>query len=71
MEWWILIAQCDCSINWINNRLVFRIKYGHKLELQTPETMKLYGSTKRINGQSKEWRRLTKSWSSSGSSSPM
>ena len=54
MEWWILIARCDCSINRINNRLVFRIKYGHKLELQTPETMKLYGSTKRINRQNKD-----------------
>ena len=54
MEWWILIAQCDCSINRINNRLVFRIKDGHKLELQTPETMKLYGSTKRINRQNKD-----------------
>ena len=33
---------------------MFRIKYGHKLELQTPETMKLYGSTKRINRQNKD-----------------
>ena len=30
----------------INNRLVFKIKDGYKLELQTPETMKLFGSTK-------------------------
>ena len=28
-------------INRINNRLVFKIKDGYKLELQTPETMKL------------------------------
>ena len=28
-------------INRINNRLVFKIKDGCKLELQTPETMKL------------------------------
>ena len=34
-------------INRINNRLVFNIKDGYKLELQTPETMKLFGSTKK------------------------
>ena len=28
-------------INRINNRLMFKIKDGYKLELQTPETMKL------------------------------
>ena len=31
-------------INRINNRLVFKIKDGYKLKLQTPETMKLFGS---------------------------
>ena len=40
----------NCSIyvyiNRINNILVFQIKDGYKLELQTPETMKLFGSTK-------------------------
>ena len=30
----------------INNRLVFKVKDGYKLELQTPVTMKLLGSTK-------------------------
>ena len=34
-------------INRINNRLVFKIKDGHNLELQTPETMTLFGSTKK------------------------
>ena len=34
-------------INRINNRLVFKIKDGHKLELQTTETMKLFRSTKK------------------------
>ena len=34
-------------INIINNRLVFKIKDGYKLELQTPETMKLFSSTKK------------------------
>ena len=33
-------------INRINNRLVFKIKDGYKLELPTPETMKLLGSSK-------------------------
>ena len=32
----------------INNRLVFRIKDGHKLALWMPETMKLCGSTKKL-----------------------
>ena len=31
-----------------NNRLVFKIKDGYKLELQMPETMKLFGSTKEL-----------------------
>ena len=30
----------------LNNILVFNIKDKHKLELQTPETIKLFGSTK-------------------------
>ena len=34
-------------INRINNRLVFKIKDGYKLELQMPETMKLFSSTKK------------------------
>ena len=34
--------------NKIKNRLVFKIKNGYKLELLTPETMKLLGSTKNI-----------------------
>ena len=35
-------------INRINNRLVFKIKDGYKLELQTPETMKIFGSIKNL-----------------------
>ena len=31
----------------IKNRIVFKIKTGYKLELLTPETMKLLGSTKK------------------------
>ena len=34
--------------NTINNRIVFRIKSGYKLELLSKETMKLLGSTKYI-----------------------
>ena len=33
--------------NKIKNRIVFKIKTGYKLELSTPETMKLLGSTKK------------------------
>ena len=43
-----LTTSCSIHvhINRINNILVFQIKDGYKLELQTPETMKLFGSTK-------------------------
>ena len=34
-------------MNRIKNRIVFKIKTGYKLELLTPETMKLLGSTKK------------------------
>ena len=33
-------------VNKIKNRIAFKIKTGYKLELLTPETMKLLGSTK-------------------------
>ena len=37
------------SINRINNnRLLFKLKDGYKLELQAPETVKLSGSTKKL-----------------------
>ena len=39
------IPPIHVYINRINNKLVFKIKYGHKLELRTPETLKLFGST--------------------------
>ena len=42
------IPPIHVYINRINNRLVFKIKDGYKLELQTPETMKLFGSTKKL-----------------------
>ena len=33
-------------VNKIENRITFKIKTGYYLELLTPETMKLLGSTK-------------------------
>ena len=33
-------------VNKIENRVTFKIKNGYSLELLTPETMKLFGSTK-------------------------
>ena len=39
--------------NTINNRIVFKIKTGYKLELLSKETMKLLGSTKDIIGADK------------------
>ena len=32
----------------IKNRIIFKIKNGYKLELLTPETMRLLGSTKNV-----------------------
>ena len=40
-------------INRINNRLVFEIKDGKKLELQTPEIMNLFGSVKKFMDKTK------------------
>ena len=34
--------------NKTKNRIIFKIKNGYKLELLTPETMKLLGSTKKL-----------------------
>ena len=32
-------------VNKIENRIIFKIKTGYYIELLTPETMKLFGST--------------------------
>ena len=40
-------------INNDNNRLMFKIKDGYKLELQMPETMKLFGSTEKLIDKTK------------------
>ena len=40
--------------NKIENRIVFKVKTDYKLELLSPETMKLLGSTKKNVGQDKD-----------------
>ena len=40
-------------INRISNRLVFEIKDEYKLELQTPKTMKLFDSIKKLIDKTK------------------
>ena len=40
-------------INRISNRLVFKIKHRYKLELETPKTKKLFGSTKKLVDKTK------------------
>ena len=47
------IPPIQAYINRINNRLVFKIKDGYKLELQTPETMKLFRRTKKLIDKTK------------------
>ena len=47
------IPSIHVYINRINNRLVFKIKNGYKLELQTPETMKLFDNTKELIDKTK------------------
>ena len=46
-------------INRINNRLVFKIKDGCKLELKLPETTKLFGSTKKLIDKTKDVKNAT------------
>ena len=50
---------------------MFKIKHGHKLELQTHETMKCFGSTKNLIDKTKNGEKSTKSWSSWSSFSQM
>ena len=57
----IAIPHILVYINRINNRLVFKITYGYKLELQTPEAMKLFGSTKKLIEKKNKRRKCTKS----------
>ena len=46
-------------INWIDNIIVFKIKDGYTLELQTPETMELFGSTKKLANKSENWENMS------------
>ena len=46
--------------NKIKNRIVFKIKIGYKLELLTPETMKLLGSGKRDVDKDKDGENIPK-----------
>ena len=45
-------------INKINNKLVLKMKDGYKLELQTPDSMKLFGSSKQLIDKSKNGEKL-------------
>ena len=47
------IPPIHVYFNRINNRLVFKVKDGYKVEFQTPETMKLFGSTKKLIDKTK------------------
>ena len=47
------IPPIPVYINRIDNRLVLKIKDEYKLELQMPETMKLFGSTKKLIDKTK------------------
>ena len=42
------VSSTHVYINITNTRLVFKIKDGFKLEVQTPETVKLFGSTEKL-----------------------
>ena len=46
-------------ISRINDRLVFKIKCCYKLKLQTPETMKLFGSSKKLVNDTKNGKKCT------------
>ena len=46
--------------NKIKNRIISKIKTGYKLELLTPETMKLLGSTKKVVDKDKNGENVPK-----------
>ena len=46
--------------NKVKNRIVFRIKTGYKLEMLTPETMRLLGSTKKDVDEDKDGEKVPK-----------
>ena len=52
------ISPIHVYINRTNNRLVFKIKYYYMLELQTSETMELFGSTKKLIDKTKNGEKI-------------
>ena len=48
------ICQVLIYVNRIKNRIVFKKKSGHKLELLSKETMKLLGSSKQVTDSHKD-----------------
>ena len=52
------IRLIQVYINRINNRLLFKVKDGYKLELQKPRTMKLFGSTKKLIDKTKNGKKI-------------
>ena len=52
------IPPIHISINRINDRLLLKIKDGYKLELQMPETIKLFGSTKKLIDKTKNGEKI-------------
>ena len=55
------IPPIPVYISRINNKLVFTKKDRYKLELQTPTTMKVFDSTKKLIDKTKKKRKSTKS----------
>ena len=52
------ISPIHVYINRISNRLVVKIKDGYKLELQMPEIMKIFGSTKILIAKTKNRKKV-------------
>ena len=52
------IPPIHIFINRINDRLLLKIKDGYKLELQMPETIKLFGSTKKLIDKTKNGEKI-------------
>ena len=55
-----MFTTIDSIVTNYNNRLVFKIKDGYKLELKTPEAMKKKKKKKKKFKNKKKWRKRTK-----------
>ena len=66
-----IIPPIYVYINRINNRSVFKIKDGQKLELQRFGTMKLFASVKKLTNKVKNGEKVTSTWSRWRRFSPM